>query len=108
MEEKRKPDDIGPSMGAFEADLLGTLMQSHLRLIKLVRQAPLDEDGKIKVHERILPLMDELRSRITDAVSDPKGFDLKGRLEAIYSEAEKAIDELSGGKQPDESPDKTG
>lgn len=60
MEEKRPPDDVGPSVGAFEADLLGTVMQSHLRVIQLVRQSPLDGDGKKKFYERIVPLMDEL------------------------------------------------
>ena len=93
MEEKPKPDE--PSMGAFEGDLLGTVMQSHLRLIQLVRQSPLDEDGKIKVYERILPLMEEFRSGIASAVSDPKSFDLKGRLESIYKETERLIDELN-------------
>ena len=108
MEEKSKADDIQPSIGAFEADLLGAVMQSHLRLIRLVRQSPLDEDGKIKVYERILPLMEEFRSGIATAVSDPKSFDLKGRLESIYKEAERMIDELGGGKQIGDSADEDG
>ena len=108
MEEKPKADDIQPSIEAFEADLLGAVMQSHLRLIRLVRQSPLDEDGKIKVYERILPLIEEFHSGITTVVSDPKSFDLKGRLESIHKEAARAIEELRGGKQADESPDEAG
>ena len=108
MEEQPKPDDFEPSMGAFEGNLFGTLMQVHLRLIKLVRQSPLDEDAKIKVYERVMSLMDEFDNNIKTAFADPQGFDFKGHFESIHAEAEKMIDELVGGKQPGENPDEAG
>lgn len=92
MEEKPKSEKTG----SVEASLVGTLLEFHQRVISLVRESALDASGKMNVYERIHSLMDQLNDEFKNDVVDPRNFDLAGRLEAIYNEAARIIDDSAG------------
>lgn len=86
-----------------ETSLVGTLLEFHERVVHLLRGSSLDANSKLRVYERIHSLMDQLNDEFKQEVTDPRDFDLTGRLEFIYNEATKLVEELGGDRQASDS-----
>ncbi len=99
MEQPPKSEQQGFS----EASLVGTLLEFHERVVHLVRESALDARSKVTVYERIHSLMDQLNDEFKRDVTDPRDFDLTGRLEFIYNEATKLVEELGHDRQTSDS-----
>lgn len=98
MEEQPKTSSVEPSIASLEVDLFGTLLDYYQRIVALVRQAQLDQESTAAVHECFNSLLEEIRGDL----QNKKSIDLKARLESVYEEVKRTMDELAsgGGKQP--------
>ena len=89
-EQTDKPQD-NPDVTSVEGDLFGALFGFHEQTMALLRQSSLGDDKLALVADRIEQLLD-------DAIAEmkrTKNQNLVGRLEAVYEEAQRMVDELS-------------
>jgi hypothetical protein len=89
-DETNKPHDT-PDLGSVEGDLFGALFGFHQRIVTLLRQSNLD-DGKLKVvSKRIKQLMEG----VTAEIRGSKDLNLQDRLDSMYEEVKRLMDDLS-------------
>ena len=95
-EQTTKPTE--PSLVSVEADLFGTILGFHKKIMTLLRQSSLDDQKMKIVADRIKTLLDGA----TAELEGTEWLKLTERLEAAYDETKRLLDELSvlpdGGK----------
>ena len=89
-EQTDKPQD-NPDVTSLEGDLFGALFGFHEQTTELLRQSSLGDDKLALVADRIEQLLDDAIAEIKRT----KNQNLVGRLEAVYEEAQRMVDELS-------------
>ena len=86
-----EPIQNQPSLASIETDLFGALFAFHKKTMTLVRESSLD-DEKLKV------VADRLHTLLDDAIAEVKQtqqLNLTERLDAVYDEVKRLVDELS-------------
>jgi hypothetical protein len=80
-----------PNLASVEADLFGTLFAFHKKAVSLLRESSLDDENKKVVAVRIKTLLDNT----TAEMKTTKQPNVAERLDAIFEEAKRLVDELS-------------
>lgn len=97
MTDKSKKQSDEPSLPSFEMDLFGALFGFHEKAMTLLRQSHLADEKLDLVAKQLQRLLDET----TIELKRTKMFaDVAGRLESVYEELKRLIDELSGSQNP--------
>jgi hypothetical protein len=80
------------SLASIEADLFGTIFGFHKKFMTLLRESSLDDEKQNAVAERIKTLL----GNVTAEMDRTQQLNVTERLEAIYEEARRLVEELSG------------
>jgi len=91
MEQQADKPPIPLSLASVEGGLLGALLVFHQRIMTLLRGSSLDEEKVKLVSERVMLLLDHA----TAEMKRSKDLDLQGRLESVYEQAKRLVDDLS-------------
>jgi hypothetical protein len=88
MPEKPKE----PLLASVEADLLGALLGFHKKTMLLLRQSSLNDEQQNVVADRIKTLLDNA----TAEVKRSQSLNVTKRLQRVYEEVRRLVNELSG------------
>ena len=91
MDEQTNQPPDKPSLASIEGDLFGALFGFHQRIITLLRQSNLDE-GKLKLASKRI---NQLVEGVTAEMKGSKDLNLQDRLESVYEEVKRLVDDLS-------------
>jgi hypothetical protein len=80
-----------PNLASVEADLCGTLFAFHKKAVTQLRESSLDDENKKVVADRIKTLL----GNVTAEMERTQQLNVAERLQAIYEEAKRLVDELS-------------
>jgi ElaB/YqjD/DUF883 family membrane-anchored ribosome-binding protein len=90
MPEVPRDQPAEPNLSSIEGNLFGALFSFHDRILKLLRQASLEDDKLNVVTERIKRLLEDA----TAEMERTKDFsNLAHRLDAAYDEIQQFVDE---------------
>ena len=89
----QQPDKplIQLGLASGEGGLLGALLVFHQRIMTLLRGSSLAEEKVKLVSEQVMLLLDDA----TAEMKRSKDLDLHGRLESVYEQAKRLVDDLS-------------
>jgi predicted acetyltransferase len=85
------PESNKPPLASIEADLFGTIFGFHKKFMTLLRESSLDDEKENVVADRIKALL----GNVTAEMDRKQQLNVAERLEAIYEEARRLVDELS-------------
>ena len=91
MDEQTNQPPDKPSFASIEGDLVGALFGFQQRIVTLLRQSNLDE-GKLKLASKRIK---QLIEGVTAEMKGSKDLDLQDRLESVYEEVKRLVDDLS-------------
>ena len=80
-----------PNLASVEANLFGTLLAFHKKAVTQLRESSLDDENKKVVADRIKTLL----GNVTAEMERTQQLNVAERLQAIYEEAKRLVDELS-------------
>ena len=80
-----------PNLASVEADLFGTLFAFHKKTMTLVRGSSLDDEKMKVVADRIKTLL----AAATAEMEATRQVNLTQRLDAVYDEVKRLVEELS-------------
>ena len=89
-DQSNQPPDK-PSLHSIEGGLFGALFGFHKEVMALLREADLDDEKLDIAAERIKLLTD----KATDEIRHTKDLDIQGRLDSMYEEVKRMIEELA-------------
>ena len=78
-----------PLLASVETGLFGTLFGFHKKAMTLLRESSLDDEKRKVVADRLNTLLDET----TAEINQTQQLKLADRLEAIYEEVRRLVDE---------------
>ena len=78
-----------PLLATVETGLFGTLFRFHKKAMNLLRESSLDDEKRKVVANRLNTLLDET----TAEINQTQQLKLADRLEAIYEEVRRLVDE---------------
>ena len=79
-----------PKLDSIEGGLLGAVLGFHQKTMSLLREANLDDEKSKLAAERIKLLIDGMH----DEIKGSKDLNVRERLESVYEEAKRLVDEL--------------
>ncbi len=82
----------GPTLASLEGDLFGALMGFHMKTMTLLRESSLNDEKRKLVGDRLNSLIADATAEIKQA----QQVNLTERLEGIYGEVKRLIEELTG------------
>ena len=100
-DETNKPPET-PRLDSLEGGLFAAVFEFHQKVMTLLRAANLDDDKLDIAAKRLKLLMNE----VTDEIRCTGELDIQDRLESMYDEVKRSVDELSsspsqnGGESP--------
>ena len=91
MEQQPDKPPVNRSLPSVEGDLLGALLDFHRKIMALLRGAPLNDENMKLVSEQVMALLGQ-------AITELQGsndMDVQGRLESVYEQAKRLVDDIS-------------
>jgi hypothetical protein len=92
----KKP--TAPNLSFLETDLFGTLLEFNKKIVELLQQLAVDDEGKALANQRVESMIND----ITADIGRSQDFNLKNRLESVYDEMKRLLDEVATPDEPGE------
>jgi hypothetical protein len=82
-----------PDLASFEGNVFEALIGFQTKVMAVLRNSSLNDDQLKLVTDRIK----SLSSDVTAGMERTKDFDVANRLDAVYDEVKRLVEELEGG-----------